>query len=77
MQLEPNSWYDFRVDMDFRNGGPVRFFVDGQMVHQSTMSGSTRGTCHWDGGIYNRAAGTAESAPAHVYISNLSVGERE
>jgi hypothetical protein len=73
MQLEPNRWYDFRVDMDWRNGGPVRFFVNNQMVHQSTMSGATA-ACHWDGGIY-WSRGSAKGTRT-VYISNLSVGER-
>ena len=74
MQLQPNRWYDFRVDMDWRNGGPVRFYVNDQMVHQSTMSGASA-ACHWDGGIY-WSRGSAK-ANRNVYISNLSVGVRE
>jgi hypothetical protein len=74
MQIQPNRWYDFRVDMDWRNGGPVRFYVDGQMVHQSTMSGATANS-HWDGGIY-WSRGSAKSTRT-VYISNLSVGVRD
>jgi hypothetical protein len=74
MQMQPNRWYDFRVDMDWRNGGPVRFYVDGQMVHQATMSGASA-NCHWDGGIY-WSRGSAKSTRT-VYISNLSVGVRD
>ncbi len=74
MQIQPNRWYDFRVDIDWRNGGPIRFFVDGQMVHQSTLSGAT-GEIHWDGGIYWSRG--SSKATRNVYISNLSIGERE
>jgi hypothetical protein len=72
---QANRWHDFRVDMDWRNGGLVQFYVDGQMYHQATLSGATA-NCHWDGGIY-----WATDAPARptrtVYISNLSVGVRD
>ena len=75
-QLEPNKWHDFRVDMDFRNGGAVQFFHNGRMFRESRLAG-TRGTmAHWDGGIYNRREGT--NGPTRtVWISNLSVGIRE
>jgi hypothetical protein len=77
MQLQPNRWYDFRVDLDFSVGGPVVFYVNGQMFRMGRMT-STRGDiAHWDGGIYNRAAGTAANRTRQVYISNLSVGIRE
>ena len=74
MMLVPNRWYDFRVDMDW-GGGPVKFFVDGQMVHQSTVGGNNA-PCHWDGGIYNTPGGTASNKTRTVYLSNLSIGER-
>jgi hypothetical protein len=73
--IQTNRWYDFRVDMDWQNGGRVQFFVDGQMIHQATMSGATA-NCHWDGGIYNTPGGTAMNTTRTVYISNLSVGVR-
>ena len=73
--MQPNRWYDFRVDMDWRNGGLVRFFVDGQMVHEATLSGATA-ACHWDGGIY-WARDAADRPTRTVYISNLSVGVRD
>jgi hypothetical protein len=72
---QPNRWHDFRVDMDWRNGGTVQFYVDGQMVHQATLSGADA-SCHWDGGIY--WATDAPSRPTRtVYLSNLSVGVRD
>jgi hypothetical protein len=75
MPIVPNRWYDFRVDMDWTGGGKIQFFIDGQMVHQSTMGGASA-PCHWDGGIYNTPGGTAMNTTRTVYISNLSVGER-
>jgi hypothetical protein len=75
MMLVPNSWYDFRVDMDWSGGGKIQFFVDGQMAYQSTMGGASA-PCHWDGGIYNTPGGTASNKTRTVYLSNLSVGER-
>jgi hypothetical protein len=75
MMLEPNRWYDFRVDMDWTGGGKIQFFVDGQMAFQSTMGGASA-NCHWDGGIYNTAGGTASNKTRTVYLSNLSIGER-
>jgi hypothetical protein len=75
MMLVPNRWYDFRVDMDWTGGGKIQFFVDGQMAYQSTMGGASA-DCHWDGGIYNTAGGTASNKTRTVYLSNLSVGER-
>ena len=54
-----------------RRPGP--FFVDGQMVHQSTMSGASA-NCHWDGGIYWAAAPARPTRT--VFLSNLSVGVR-
>jgi hypothetical protein len=75
MPITPNRWYDFRVDMDWQAGGKILFYVDGQMVYQSTMGGASA-NCHWDGGIYNTPGGTAMNTTRTVYISNLSIGER-
>jgi len=76
MQLQPDKWYDFRVDLDFNVGGAVNFYINGQMFRMGRMT-STRGDiAHWDGGIYNRAAGTSGNKTRVVYISNLSVGVR-
>ena len=77
LKLEPNRWYDFRVEMDYKVGGQILCYVDGQLTTMRTIS-STRGTiAHWDGGIYNRPAGTASNRTRTVYISNLSVGVRD
>ena len=59
---QANRWHDFRVDMDWRNGGLVQFYVDGQMFHQATLSGADA-NCHWDGGIY---WATDAPSPAHA-----------
>jgi hypothetical protein len=76
MILEPNRWYDFRVEIDFRVGGQIQFYVNGQMISARTLE-STRGNiAHWDGGIYNTTTGTASNRTRTVYISNLSVGEK-
>jgi hypothetical protein len=76
MTLQPNRWYDFRVDTDFRVGGPVAFYLNGQMFRMGRMD-STRGTiAHWDGGIYNRPSGTSRDRTRNVFFSNLSVGVR-
>jgi hypothetical protein len=73
VKLEANRWYDFRVEMTYSGGGPIAFFVDGVKVLERRMTGSdASGTkAHWDGGLYNHAAGTYTRT---VYISNLSVG---
>jgi hypothetical protein len=73
VKLEPNRWYDFRVEMAYRNGGPIVFYVDGVKVleRQMTITDAAGTRAHWDGGIYNHAAGTSTRT---VYISNLSVG---
>jgi hypothetical protein len=77
MTLEPKKWYDFRVDMDFRVGGAVRFYINGQMFRMGQVN-STRGDiAHWDGGIYNRANGTSGNRTRQVFLSNLSVGVRD
>jgi hypothetical protein len=73
VKLEPNRWYDLRVEMTYANGGPIVFLVDGVKVLERRMAvGDGAGTqAHWDGGLYNHAAGVTTRT---VYISNLSVG---
>jgi hypothetical protein len=74
VSIEPNKWHDFRVDTDFRAGGSVKMYHDGQLFRTGTISNTRGDLAHWDGGIYNRAAGV--NGPTRtVYISNLSVGE--
>jgi hypothetical protein len=73
VRIEPNRWYDIRVEMTYASGGPIRFFVDGVMVLERRMSVNdpAGSKAHWDGGIYNHAEGVTTRT---VYISNLSVG---
>jgi hypothetical protein len=75
VKLMPNRWYDLRVEMTYANGGPIRFFIDGAMVleRKMTVNDPPGQRAHWDGGIYNHAAGTTTRT---VYISNLSVGTK-
>ena len=74
VKLEPNRWYDIRVEMTYANGGPLVFFIDGVKVLERKMSlGGGAGPAHWDAGLYNHAAGTTTRT---VYISNLSVGTK-
>jgi hypothetical protein len=70
VKFMPNRWYDLRVEMTYASGGPVQFFVDGVKVLERKMTGGGA-PAHWDGGIYNHAAGTTTRT---IYISNLSVG---
>jgi hypothetical protein len=74
IQLEANRWYDFRVDTQYRSGGTVRFFIDGQMFKEGTMGNISGEPGHWDGGIYNRPAGTQANRTRVAYVSNLSAG---
>jgi hypothetical protein len=73
VQLEPNRWYDIRVEMTYSNGGPLLIFVNGAKVleRRMTVSDPAGTRAHWDAGIYNHAAGTTTRT---VFISNLSVG---
>jgi hypothetical protein len=72
VRFEPNRWYDIRVEMTYANGGPITFLVDGVKVleRRMTVNDPPGRMAHWDGGIYNHAAGTTTRT---VYISNLSV----
>lgn len=72
-KIEPNRWYDMRVEMTYANGGAITFFIDGAKVleRRMTVRDPADQRAHWDGGIYNHAAGTTTRT---VYISNLSVG---
>jgi hypothetical protein len=72
-KIEPNRWYDFKVDMDWTTGGAVRFFVDGKMIREGKLGGVSANS-HWDGGIYWARGST--KATRKIYISNLSIGER-
>jgi Concanavalin A-like lectin/glucanases superfamily len=69
-KLEPMKWYDFMVTTNYRNGGEVKFYVNGKMVLVGTSPGGPDG--RFDFGIYTRAG----AHPARtVFISNVSIGE--
>ena len=76
MKIEPMRWYDFRVEMDFRVGGQVVFFVNGVQITTRTLNGTSGNIAHWDGGIYNTSTGAAGNRTRTVYISNVSIGEK-
>ena len=59
--------------MTYATAARSAFFVDGTKVleRRMTVSDPAGQKAHWDGGIYNHAAGTSTRT---VYISNLSVG---
>jgi hypothetical protein len=73
VRMEPNKWYDIRVEMEYRNGGALTFIINGQKVLERRMNVSDPPSqrAHWDGGLYNHAAGTYTRT---VYVSNLSIG---
>jgi hypothetical protein len=72
-KIEPNRWYDFKVNMDWQSGGAVRFYVNGMMIREAKFGGVSA-NCHWDGGIYWSKGSTKGTRT--VYLSNLSIGER-
>jgi hypothetical protein len=72
VKIEPMKWYDFRVDTDYRAGGSIKFFVNGQMIGQGTGAGGGNG--RFDCGIYWMGGGR----PARtVYVSNVSIAEQD
>jgi hypothetical protein len=71
MKVEANKWYDIRVDTEYRGGGKITFYVNGQMIGQGTGDGGAPG--RWDCGIYwDHGAKAART----VYLSNVSIGEK-
>jgi len=78
-KLEPNRWYDFRVDLNYATGaaGAMAVYINGQKVFEKSGLGlgdpATK-SIRWDGGIYNTQIGIANNRTRTVYISNLSVG---
>ena len=70
MKLEPMKWYDFRVDTDYRGGGEIKFFVNGQQVGQGRGDGGA--PARFDCGIYWMHNGKPTRT---VYVSNVSIGE--
>jgi hypothetical protein len=71
MKVEPNKWYDFRVDTDYRAGGAIKFYVNGKLVGQGSGSGGADG--RFDCGIYWYKGPQVSRT---VYLSNLSIAEQ-
>ena len=50
LKIEPMKWYDFRVDTDYRGGGPIKFYVNGKKVRAGPRRRRRAG--RFDCGIY-------------------------
>ena len=72
LTFQPNTWYDFRVDVDYRAGGSIEFYANGRMVARGTGDGGPSDG-RWDGGVYWQSG--AKSTRVN-YVSNVSIGER-
>ena len=72
LTFQPMTWYDFRVDVDYRGGGSIQFYANGQMVATGTGDGGPSDG-RWDGGIYWQSTPYSSRT---VYVSNVSIGER-
>ena len=70
--FQPNTWYDFRVDVDYRGGGSIQFFLNGRMVATGTGDGGPSDG-RWDGGVYWQSGAKSTRV---VYVSNISIAER-
>jgi hypothetical protein len=71
IKIEPNKWYDFRVDTDYKPGGAIKFFLNGKLVGQGTGAGGADG--RFDCGIYWYKGPQVSRT---VYLSNLSIAEQ-
>jgi hypothetical protein len=71
MLIQANKWYDLRVDTDYKAGGTITFYVNGQMIGQGKGDGGADG--RFDCGIYWEHG---PKAARTVYVSNVSIGER-
>ena len=72
LTFQPMTWYDFRVDVDYRGGGSIEFYANGKMVARGTGDGGASDG-RWDGGVYWQAGGKSTRV---VYVSNVSIAER-
>jgi hypothetical protein len=68
----PMTWYDFRVDVDYRGGGSIQFYANGKMVATGTGDGGPSDG-RWDGGVYWQSGAKSTRV---VYVSNVSIAER-
>jgi hypothetical protein len=72
LTFQPMTWYDFRVDVDYRGGGSIEFYANGRMVARGTGDGGPSDG-RWDGGVYWQSGAKSTRV---VYVSNVSIGER-
>jgi hypothetical protein len=72
LTFQPMTWYDFRVDVDYRGGGSIQFYANGKMVATGTGDGGPSDG-RWDGGVYWQAGAKSTRV---VYVSNVSIAER-
>jgi hypothetical protein len=68
----PMTWYDFRVDVDYRGGGSIEFYANGRMVARGVGDGGPSDG-RWDGGVYWQSGAKSTRV---VYVSNVSIAER-
>jgi hypothetical protein len=73
-KIEPNRWYDFRVDMKYtRTGGYLKVLVDGRPVYNRTNLHFNGPQARFDAGIYNRKDSNRNKTRV-VYLSNWTLG---
>jgi hypothetical protein len=72
LTFQPMTWYDFRVDVDYRGGGSIEFYANGRMVARGTGDGGASDG-RWDGGVYWQSGAKSTRV---VYVSNVSIAER-
>ena len=71
LTFQPKTWYDFRVDVDYRGGGSIAFYANGKMVARGTGDGGASDG-RWDGGVYWQSGAKSTRV---VYVSNVSIAE--
>jgi hypothetical protein len=73
-KIEPNRWYDFRVDMKYTaSGGYLRVSVNGKQVYNRTGLHFKPAQARFDAGIYNRKDSDKKRTRV-VYLSNWTIG---
>jgi len=72
LTFQPMTWYDFRVDVDYRGGGSIEFYANGKMVARGVGDGGASDG-RWDGGVYWQSGAKSTRV---VYVSNVSIAER-
>jgi hypothetical protein len=74
LKIEPNRWYDFRVDMKYTaSGGYLKVFVNGKQVYNRTGLHFKPAQARFDAGVYNRKDSNRNKTRV-VFLSNWSLG---